>query len=392
MSARPRPLRALRREAIALLLVLALLAGCTMVPAASTSVPSTPAAPTEVPPDDEPEPTATVAIPTVVMTTTASPTITATTVAAPTTATTSVAPVGATPPAVAGSPSPSTIVGSAVGPAPGPPPPPPPTRVTDANDPSNGPLAKSRLVTYYGHPFSDRMGILGEYEPEVMMAKLKDQAAAYTVLDPSRPAIPTIELIASVAQDVPGRDGLYLQRTPKDTIEEYAQLAEKHGALLLLDIQIGRDTVANEVQVLLPFLKRPYVHLAIDPEFAVKPGQIPGEDYGSVDASDISGAGKVLGEVVRQSGITDKVLLVHQFLPSMITNKNQLGPMANVQLVINTDGFGVPPVKVESYEILVRNEPIQYGGIKLFYRQDDPLMTPEEILALDPSPVVVIYQ
>ncbi len=30
--------------------------------------------------------------------------------------------------------------------------------------------------------------------------------------------------------------------------------------------------------------------------------------------------------------------------------------------------------------------------IKLFYEYNEPLMTPEQVLALDPSPAVVIYQ
>ena len=35
---------------------------------------------------------------------------------------------------------------------------------------------------------------------------------------------------------------------------------------------------------------------------------------------------------------------------------------------------------------------IDYFGFKLWYRQDDPLMTEDEVLALAPSPDVVIYQ
>jgi hypothetical protein len=74
---------------------------------------------------------------------------------------------------------------------------------TPSRAPSTSPLATHRLVTYYGHPYDDRMGILGEYDPEPMMARLKEQAAAYTAADPSRPALCTIELIASVAQGSP---------------------------------------------------------------------------------------------------------------------------------------------------------------------------------------------
>ena len=56
------------------------------------------------------------------------------------------------------------------------------------------------------------------------------------------------------------------------------------------------------------------------------------------------------------------------------------------------DGFGGPGAKSGNYEKFVREEPLQYGGIKLFYKQDKPLMTPKDIVALSPTPLVVIYQ
>ena len=38
------------------------------------------------------------------------------------------------------------------------------------------------------------------------------------------------------------------------------------------------------------------------------------------------------------------------------------------------------------------DEPVEFGGVKLFYRQDVPMMTAQEILALVPAPDVIIYQ
>jgi hypothetical protein len=255
------------------------------------------------------------------------------------------------------------------------------------------PLATHRLVTYYGHPASDRMGILGEYDdPDAMVAKLKEQAAAYTAIDPSRPALCTIELIASVAQNVPGNDKLWLIRTPKTVIERYSQLAVKHGCLLLLDIQFGYDTIENELESLIPFLQRPHVHLAIDPEFKVAPGEVPGEHYGSISAAEVAYAGKILGDLVRQHNLPDKVLVLHQFRDDMLPDKAKIAPMPNVDLVLMMDGWGSVESKVGNYDYFVKEQLIQYGGIKLFYRQDVPVMTPQQVLELDPTPLVVIYQ
>ena len=35
---------------------------------------------------------------------------------------------------------------------------------------------------------------------------------------------------------------------------------------------------------------------------------------------------------------------------------------------------------------------LSIAGYKLFYRQDVPLMSPEDVLGLEPAPDVVIYQ
>ena len=253
-------------------------------------------------------------------------------------------------------------------------------------------LATHRLVTYYGHPYDDRMGILGEFDPEPMIQKLKAQTAAYTAADPSRPGLCAIELIASVAQGSPGADGLYIARTPLKEVEKFSQLAEKHGCLLLLDIQMGYDTIQNDVTPLLPFLQKPHVHLAIDPEFHVKRGQIPGESFGSVTAAEVTWAMQTLGNLVRANNLPDKIIVLHQFREDMLPDKGNIKPLPNVDLVLMMDGWGLPGAKIANYNAFVRDEPIQYGGIKLFYRQDDPLMTPQEIVKLDPLPLVIIYQ
>ncbi|HEY8598202.1 MAG TPA: hypothetical protein VIL85_07210, partial [Thermomicrobiales bacterium] len=241
-------------------------------------------------------------------------------------------------------------------------------------------LATHRLVTYYGHPYDDRMGILGEYDPEAMVQKLKAQTAAYTAADPSRPGLCAIELIASVAQGSPGADGNYIARTPLKEVEKFSQLAEKHGCLLMLDIQMGYDTIQNDVTPLLPFLRKPHVHLAIDPEFHVKRGQIPGESFGSVTAAEVTWAMQTLGDLVRANNLPDKIIVLHQFREDMLPDKGNIKPLPNVDLVVMMDGWGLPQAKIANYNAFVRDEPIQYGGIKLFYRQDDPLMTPEEVV------------
>ena len=270
----------------------------------------------------------------------------------------------------------------------------PGTLVPGTVDNTGGPLAEHRMVSFYGHPFAAAMGVLGQYEPQEMVSLLKEQAAAYTKIDPERPAICTIELIASVAQPEPGADGLYLTRTPPEVIEQYANLAKDNDCLLLLDVQIGYSTIADEVQVLMPYLKLPYVHLAIDPEYDMAPGEIPGQQVGASYASEIAGAAQTLSNLVDQNEeLQAKVLVIHQFQYGMILNKETLRPVRNVEMVLHADGFGTPRVKYDKYNALVTQEPIQYGGFKLFYNQDAPLLSPTQVLSdLNPPPAVVSYQ
>ena len=255
-----------------------------------------------------------------------------------------------------------------------------------------GIFPNNRVLAFYGFPGNEEMGILGEYDAARLLELLREQARAYEEADPSRPVILAMEVIASVAQKEPGNDGSYVLDTDSALLDQYAAFTRDNGLLLLLDVQIGYRTIANEIEGLKPWLSQNHVHLALDPEFAMEDGQIPGEHIGQIDAEDITYAQRWLVDLAAEVGSSPKVLVVHQFQQSMITNKELVKPMAGVQLVIDADGWGVPDNKRATYDFVNRATHIEYDGIKLFYKQDVPLMTPEEVVALDPSPLLVIYQ
>lgn len=253
-------------------------------------------------------------------------------------------------------------------------------------------LPATRIVTYYGNPLSPLMGVLGQDEPDVMVARLKQQAQAFAAADPSRPVQPALSLITPTAQHSPGNDGLYRLRMTPQLIEEVAGWAERNNLLLFLDVQVGRSTVEAELQPLLPYLKRPYVHLALDPEFAMQPDQVPGEVIGSLDARDINYASRLLADLVAAERLPPKVLVVHRFLGEMVTNSRDIRLDPRVQVVINMDGFGSKEAKVSKYDWLVGEQQVQYAGLKGFYEHDAPLMTVREMLDLTPSPDFIMYQ
>ncbi|MFD1019566.1 hypothetical protein [Thalassobacillus hwangdonensis] len=259
-------------------------------------------------------------------------------------------------------------------------------------DPSDGPLKNHRLVAYYGTPESENMGILGQLEPEEYMKQLKEQAQAYSDADPERPAVPTIELITTMAQSAPGPDGNYIRMNSEENIKEYVELAEKHDALVLLDIQLGKESVMEQVKLVEKWLKHPHVHLAIDTEFHVGEGEKPGEDLGQVDGKEIQKAVNHVSKLTEKHNLPDKFVLVHQFTSHVLTNKDAIQPKDNVQVAINFDGWGAASDKKTLYRKFIRDEPNQYGAFKIFYDKDEPVMSPEEVLKMDPSPAIINYQ
>jgi hypothetical protein len=254
-------------------------------------------------------------------------------------------------------------------------------------------IPEHRIVAFYGNPLSKRMGILGEVEPDEMLARLEKVATEWAAADSGQKVLPALHLIATVAQSYPGPARKYRLQMPDSIIERVADWAEERGWLLFLDIQVGVSTVEEEIKVLIPYLKRPYAHLALDPEFAMKDGKVPGTDWmGRMDASEVNHAIGILARIVEDHQLPPKVLVVHRFTRNMLTNASQIRLDPRVQVVIDMDGWGPPGSKMGAYRWFVVRHPVQYTGFKLFYKNDKPLMTPEQVLELYPKPMYIQYQ
>jgi hypothetical protein len=253
-------------------------------------------------------------------------------------------------------------------------------------------LSEYRIVAYYGHPNDENMGILGQFSMQGLLGQLLDEAAAYERADASRPVMPAFEIVYSVAQSDPGPDGKYILHTDDATMGEYIAFTQENNILLVIDIQLGKATIQEELAQIGDYLKEPNVHLAIDPEFAWGPEQIPGVDFGSVDAKDINYAQDELARVATENNLPPKLLIVHRFTDGMVTNINRVKAVEEVQFVLDFDGFGDPLNKEQGYQLYVRDSDVPFGGIKLFYDQDQPLMQPAEVVELDPPPDFVMYQ
>jgi hypothetical protein len=257
-------------------------------------------------------------------------------------------------------------------------------------------LPQKRIVAYYGNPLSKKMGILGELPPDQMLARFDKEIAAWTRADPSHPVQPALHLIAVVAQGAPGRDGKYRLRMTDSLINMVYGWAQKKRAIMFLDVQVGQSTVQEELPRLVPFLQRPDVMLAIDPEFSMKDGSKPGTKIGTMTSSDVNYAIKLLADLVTQYHLPPKILIVHRFTRRMLSDSKNIKLDPRVQVIINMDGWGQPWLKYDSYRAYVEAEPVEYTGFKLFYHNDtkkgDPLLTPAEVLMLNPKPLYIQYQ
>jgi hypothetical protein len=246
-----------------------------------------------------------------------------------------------------------------------------------------------RVVAYYGAPQDEQLGALGIGTPTQAARKLERQAKGYA--RKSRPVLPAMELIAVVAAAHPGPGDRYNLRQPDSVIRRYLKAARKAKALLILDIQPGRSDFFTETRRLRKWLKEPDVGLALDPEWRMGPGQVPGQVIGSVGAREVNATTAWLDQLVEKHDLPQKLLLIHQFTDDMIP-ETELKERKGLAYVLNVDGFGTQTLKVAKYKNFVAQAKHFHRGFKLFYSEDTDTMTPREVMRLVPRPDVVVYE
>ena len=257
---------------------------------------------------------------------------------------------------------------------------------------TDSPFENAQVVAFYGYPGVPVMGVLGNAPPAETAQEVADWAARYDRLNGPRAVIPAFHLITAVAQAHQTTDGTYLSRMSDEMIETYVEAAREHGMLLFLDVQIGWSDPLTEVKLLDRFLREPFVHLALDPEFAtLSRGVRPGLAIGSLEAEELNEVQHYLAELIEDEGLPTKILVVHQFVDWMLLDPGAVEDVAGVEVTIDMDGFGGIRLKLLHYERYALAAPSERAAIKLFFRQDDPIMSPEQIQALTHVPDMIIY-
>ncbi len=254
-------------------------------------------------------------------------------------------------------------------------------------------LAGNQVLAFYGKPGAPSMGILGEYTKEALAPLLEGYARLYDDVNGPLGVVPAFYLIFGTCWPE-GEIGKLRQ----SVVESYIEFAASRGWLVFLDHQLGKYGVEESVRSMLPFLRYPNVHLAIDPEWRTRK---PMQEIGSISGAELNAAQGLVEEYLREQGLPGvRMLVVHQFKPSMIRDAGTVrADFDRVVLVHTADGFGSPALKRNAYAVNARLTNMPVKGFKLFFESkvvgagwDSPLMLPQDVMALDPAPLVVMYQ
>jgi hypothetical protein len=273
-------------------------------------------------------------------------------------------------------------------------------------------LEKNTLFTVYGRTFNFApiLGRLGAYQGfEDMDKDIQPWIRDIKKRNDNKGVIPAVHLIYAMAIPCKPKDDclLYLEGMKKNIVSDYIEPAAKRGWMVVLDTQIGKSSPLQQVKRIIDkgYLKYENVIVAIDPEFRVHPGrQRPGIPIGTVPASQINEVQQMLDDYARaQKSTQKKMLIVHQFgdanvrdgVPFMIEDKKSLKTYDYVDLIIDVDGFGKQPVKVEKYNRITDSKIypfIKYRGIKVFFpnqwekhgHYDKPPLNLDQIFGFEP--------
>lgn len=246
-----------------------------------------------------------------------------------------------------------------------------------------------RLVAYYGTAGTPSLGVLGEAPPDRINRRLRAVAERYR--DGKRRVQITYELIASVADAGPGADGDYSHYASRADVRRYVKAARRNKALLVLDLQPGRSGFLEQARHFAWALKKPHVGLALDPEWQMGPGEVPGQTIGSVGAREVNRVSMWLARLTKRHDLPQKVFMLHQFRTDMIRRIGAVKERPLLAMVQHVDGFGTRSQKLATYRNVERSRKF-HMGFKLFYDEDTDLFRPYGVKRIRPRVDFVSYQ
>jgi hypothetical protein len=257
---------------------------------------------------------------------------------------------------------------------------------------ANALLLENDVLAFYGQPSSKNMGILGRHSKEELLERLNTFAADYEAVSGGRSIVKAFHIIYGTCWPE-GEIGII----NKKVLQEYIDFALENNMIVFLDHQIGKYDPVKSLEAMLPYLKHPNVHLALDPEWRTTKPMV---EIGSVNAEELNAAQQVMQDYIIKNKIPgERMLMVHQFNYVMIKNRSRVKTeLEKVRLLLCMDGHGSPEKKRGTYAFNAEATNIPLKAFKLFLNEkgntgvDSPLLTPKEVYELNPRPYVIIYQ
>jgi hypothetical protein len=174
-------------------------------------------------------------------------------------------------------------------------------------------------------------------------------------------------------------------------IEQYVEQARRNRVLVILDLQPGRGNFLSQAQRLERFLVQPHVGLALDPEWRMPPGKVPGRTIGQVGAAEVNAVSAYVSGLVAEHRLPQKLFVLHQFRSSMLPDVQRIQKRPGLAMVQHIDGFGSRGEKDATWRRLKRPQQF-HMGYKLFYDEDVHRYGPTDVLRFHPVPELVSYQ
>ncbi len=254
-------------------------------------------------------------------------------------------------------------------------------------------FADKRYVALYGHPLTGALGVLGEQGPKASVTRARRVAAEYEDLA-QESIVPAFEIIATVAAGSAGKDGDYSREWEIEVLRPLVEAAARAGIYVVLDLQSGRSDFLSQATLYEELLREPHVGLALDPEWRLTGDQKPLRQIGSVTAAEINETMDWLADLTDEYDLPQKMVLLHQFRASMITDRDDLDlGHDELAVIVQMDGDGTLGQKLDTWRALRAGAPraLRFGW-KNFYDEDEPTPSPATTFGIDPTPWWVSYQ
>ncbi len=258
-------------------------------------------------------------------------------------------------------------------------------------------VPKNRLLLYYwitgdfgvnsGSPY------IGTTNETDLMAKIQQQSAVYQQLDPSHPVVSAFDLVDPIIEYCNSGYGPYNNYWPSDSvIQHFITLAQQNHMLFFFDVNNSLEPISMIVDRLWKYLQEPNVELALDSEYDYTwdNGCLPG--LAELHANEINPVIDRLSALSATGKIPPKILILYQWYPQALPDWQNIVLKPGVSVITCLDSVGGQQAKIAEYNQFDNIQRVEYTGYKAFYTADTPPLTPQQILALTPPPIMVAYQ